>query len=403
MIAITHIAKQEIYGEIDLPLSKSICNRILIIEALIGNIQKLEIEFKSNDNRLLLNALTSDFKSFNFEDAGTPMRLFLAYACLRNKCVTIMGNLRLQERPIEPLVKALSELGAVIKYTQNEGYLPIQIEKGVNLDIENVAIDGSMSSQFVSALLLIAPYFTEGLTIELIGTKQSESYIDTTIGVMKNYNVLVSKINNKIFVSPQKYSLPHKSLLIKDWSAATFMYNIVAVAPKANMFLPNLFLAQLQADEYTALLYKNFGVETIQQSDGILIQKNYQCVKKITVDFTLIPDMFPAVVACCVVLHINANFTGVKNLILKESNRIEAMQENIAQIGAKLIIQNNDFLILNYPNQVSKTFHFKPYNDHRIAMACSIFAFQKDIKIDNEEVVAKSFADYWEIFRMLTQ
>ncbi len=402
MLTISHIFKQQIEDSIVLPLSKSICNRVLIIEALIDILHQSEFSFKSNDNVLLLNALSINKNEYNFEDAGTPMRLFLAYACLKNKQIIINGNARLRERPIAPLVNALKALGAIIIYTEKEGFLPLSIIKGVNINAETATIDGSLSSQFVSALLLIAPYFNNGLKINITGTKQSESYINTTIEVMKNYGAIIYKNENTINIEPKKYNTASKNLMVADWSSATFIYNIVAIAKNAQIFLPNLYLNNLQADEYTADLYLKFGVDTIQQDNGILLKKTANYVNEIKVDFTNCPDMFPSVVVCCAALKIKGKFTGIENLRLKESDRIKAMQENLKQIGT-FFEESKNKIDLYFKAVDTENYSFKSFNDHRIAMACSIFAFYKPISIDDEKVVSKSFADYWEIFKQLTQ
>jgi len=403
MLAIAQINKEEIYAEIELPLSKSIVNRKLIIEALNGKVKNKLFPFKSSDNNLLFKALYNSNEFIDFEDAGTPMRLFLAYCALINKKIVITGNQRLLQRPIAPLVEALNNLGAKIEYQGNNGFLPIKIINGVNLEFENVTIDGSLSSQFVSAILLIAPYFKNGLTIKVTGQKQSESYINTTIGVMQKYGIKILKTNYAILVKPQLYTLPNNDLEAIDWSAATFIYSIATMVKKADILIKNLLLNGLQGDEFTAELYKKFGIETLEQSNGIRIINNGKIAEEIIVDFTNTPDMFPAVVACCAALRIKGTFTGIQNLTLKESNRLEAMKHNLIQTGAILNMINDDKVDLSYNSKFLKTYHFKTYHDHRIAMACSIFAFQKDIIIDNEKVVAKSFENYWEVYKDLTQ
>ena len=200
MIQIIKIEKKKISGSIELPFSKSILNRWLIIHALadaklpeIGNMQ-------SHDVLLLAKAINQSSGTINFEDAGTPARLFLAYAAVKCQNITISSNIQLKRRPFAHLVESLSALGAEIIYLEKEGYLPVQILKTVNLNLENVSINGSLSSQFISGLLLISPYFSNGLNIQVTGAQQSEKYIDTTISVMQQYGAVIKKNETGFYI-----------------------------------------------------------------------------------------------------------------------------------------------------------------------------------------------------------
>ncbi len=402
MIQIIKIEKKKISGSIELPFSKSILNRWLIIHALadaklpeIGNMQ-------SHDVLLLAKAINQSSGTINFEDAGTPARLFLAYAAVKCQNITISSNIQLKRRPFAHLVEALSALGAEIIYLEKEGYLPVQILKTVNLNLENVSINGSLSSQFISGLLLISPYFSNGLNIQVTGAQQSEKYIDTTISVMQQYGAVIKKNETGFYISPKKYQIAATPAIEADWSAATFIYSLAAIAPFAQIFIPDLKLNSIQGDSFTASLYKQLGVQSIQKLDGVQLIKTGKQVTEIEIDFTNIPDMFPAVVAGCAALKIKGKFTGIKNLTLKESNRIIAMKENLWQTGALLELITENEAVLSYFENEAEIYTFKSYNDHRIVMACSIFAFYKTITIDDETVVAKSFPNYWDFFRDLT-
>lgn len=401
MLNIPVVEKDKLEGELTLPLSKSISHRYLIIKALSENgIIRIGDISNSNDTQLLIKAIDSTENLIDFEDAGTPMRFYLAYAAFKDLRVVITGNKGLKARPIAPLINALSQLGCRIKYLEQTDCLPICIEKGIDLDASEVRIDTEMSSQFLSALLLIAPCLNHGLKIISTGKITSSTYIDLTIDVMLNAGVEVLQNSNEFVVSKASYKKKAPIEIEADWSAAAFVL-AWALGRPTNIQINGLNLHSKQGDRISKSFFEKFGVQihAISNTNSVKIISNEPSIPGfIEFDFTHTPDMFPIVAATCAFLKVKSHFTGIKNLVIKESNRIEAMQNNLIQTGAFLKLLNENELLMSFDVTLSDTYTFKSYNDHRIAMACSIFAFDKSISIDNEMVVNKSFPNYWDLF-----
>ncbi len=403
MLSIPEIKVANIVGEVNLPASKSISNRYLVIQALTENNFIINNLSSSNDTLILQNAIKENVGVIDFQDAGTSMRFYLAFAALKNLKVVITGSERLKKRPIAPLITALRELGSNINYLEEEGCLPVEIVKGVDLSQGKVNIEGSSSSQFDSALLLIAPCFTDGLIITQSGDIVSEPYINLTIDAMEKSGAFIAINKNTYKVANGGYKVIENVSIEADWSAATFIYAWLVVRPGI-LTLPGLLLDSIQGDAVTAKVFEFFGVKTTStqgEKRGITISSKKNNPGLFEYDFTNTPDMFPAIVAVCAYLKIDAKFTGVKHLILKESNRILAMKENLLQTGVVINLISDNALLFNFLDKAENSYNFKSYNDHRIAMACSIFAFQKNITFDDETVVKKSFPTYWETFRIM--
>ncbi len=401
MLELPFIEKKTLSARVNLPASKSISHRYLIIQALaFHNAITLHNISDSNDTRLLQKALMCLGGEVNFEDAGTPMRFFLAYAAMKDLRVVINGNESLKVRPIAPLVEALRQLGCRINYLEKEGCLPLFIEKGIDLNCESVTIESEMSSQFLSALLLIGPCFQNGLTIVSNGALNSQPYIDLTLDAMFKCGVAV-KVEANQYNVPNAFYKASSSLIIEaDWSAAAFVL-AWAIARRSEIEIPDLSTDSKQGDKVSKLFYESLGVKIYanKNTNSVrVLSGELHLPKHLQFDFTQTPDMFPVIAATCAYLNISANFYGVKNLVLKESNRIEAMRENLAQVGATLHAINDNELLLNFVVPSIHSYAFKSYNDHRIAMACSIFAFDKNSTIDDALVVQKSFPNYWNLF-----
>jgi 3-phosphoshikimate 1-carboxyvinyltransferase len=402
MLEIRQITNKELKGEVILPVSKSISNRFLIMQALTGGRTYRVGVSASNDERLLQNALEVRQGVVNFEDAGTPMRLYLAYASFLGLDILIDGSERLRSRPVKPLINALEQLGAQFEFPGKADQLPVKIKKGVDKAISDVELEVDLSSQFLSALLLIGPYFDRGLLIKTKGKLVSGPYVEMTIDGMRKSGVRVYGENGNYKIEPGTYRFGEPLVVEKDWSAATFIYALASVADEAEIFIPGLFLDSVQGDRAAAAIFKTMGVVSTQKPDGITIHKAAFERKLLKLDFSVIPDMFPAICAVCAALNIPAKFSGVKNLVLKESDRIEAMRVNLEQTGTEIIMNEEDAIELLHNGKGISSYMFRSFNDHRIAMACSIFALQKDICIDDETVVKKSFPEYWNVFGKLT-
>lgn len=398
MLQLPKISNIPFSAEIHLPVSKSIVNRLMLIQMLSGISPNPDFIDDSNDIKRLYLALNNSENIIDFEDAGTPLRFFLAFAALKYIQSVITGSKRLQERPIKDLLLALEHLGARFKWFEKPYSLPLQLVQKIYLSNSEVTIDGSQSSQFVSALLLIAPMFENGLKIKVIGESTSVSYINLTKYCMGISGINVQELNGVLSVSKGNYTMPNKSPE-SDWSAACFVYAWLALRPGSTVFLPNLYLNSAQGDSLAADIFKNFGVHSSQLANGIHLSSQHSDLSEFSIDLNDIPDMFPILFVLCCAKKIKANFSGLKNLQLKESDRIKSMRENMQQTGAVVEILDEDSLQLSFQELSNDSYFFKSFNDHRIAMACSIFAFEKPITIDDESVVQKSFPDYWNVFQ----
>lgn len=387
-------------GRITLPASKSISNRYLMICALSNHQMPLMGLSDSSDTRVLESALYHPGTTIDFKDAGTPLRFYLAYAALIGCDFTIDGNERLRQRPIGDLIHALKSLGAGFEFFEKDNQLPLKVVNKVDLNSDKVTIDGSLSSQFVSAMLLIAPYFKNGLSINIAGEQVSKPYVEMTLDMMKHAGIKVLEMPDKYHVSNGKYSLPEYFEAEADWSAAAFVYTFAALLPSTELFLKGLNISSSQGDSKISKIFELFGVQSIQDLGGIRIKSSILTKPEmLKLDFTSIPDAFPAICALCAATRTEAEFTGIKNLALKESNRVEAMKNNLAQTACQIEHLNEDTVKLTFSERTLKKYSFDSYGDHRIAMACSIFATLTDIEIINEEVVSKSFPDYWEVLK----
>ncbi|MDP2175880.1 MAG: hypothetical protein Q8K70_08225 [Bacteroidota bacterium] len=394
-ISETLIFEHEVY----LPSSKSLANRWLMIKALSEHPFEIIHLSESNDTKVLNNAIHNP-KQINLEDAGTPYRFFTTYAALKGISTPLLCSSGLKKRPIHPLVEALTQLGAEIKYLEQANYPPIQIIKSVNLDIQNVDIDGSMSSQFISALMLIAPFFNKGLNIHLKGKPSSLPYIRLTLDIMQKAGIAYSESERNIHIPSGKYRVNEFITIESDWSAAGFIYGMMAVHQKGSIKLKNISKNSLQGDVATVRFFEQLGIQSHTSGEDIVLSYIPDFQQE-AVEFNLIdyPDMFPVLATVCIANHIDVHFSGVENLTIKESNRIAAMKQNTQTMGAVFKQTSSDSLHIDCSNILfPEHCFFNVFDDHRIAMACSLFAFKTSISIDDEMVVKKSFPDFWEVF-----
>lgn len=401
--AVLHIKKIEspvLKGNIILPISKSIANRMLMICALSGSGANEPIASESHDINLLRTALFSDKEQINLEDAGTPLRFFLAYAALKRPGVAIDGNTRLRERPIMPLLEVLGQMGAEFEYLKKPGCLPLRIAKTIDTGYTSVEIDAGLSSQFLSASLLIAPYIENGLEIHA-PRLTSAPYVSMTIDLMRKAGVKVDVHGEKYMVSPGGYKPQAIAYSEFDWSSAAHIYALASAAPQVDILLQGLGRDSVQGDKAVAEIFKHLGVITSEEEHGLRLTKGQVSTEELEVDFTDTPDLFPAVTAACAFHGVEVHFKGTRNLALKESDRVGAMKSNLAQMGCAVETISENEVRLSY-HGAATDYSFKSFNDHRIAMACSIFAFRMDISIDDEAVVRKSFPAFWDVFFVLT-
>lgn len=383
---------------ISLPSSKSISNRALTINALSYSPYPLRNLSDSDDTKVLQAALYSNNSKFDIGHAGTAMRFLTAFLAKIVGSWEVTGSERMQQRPISILVDALHELGAKIEYIKNEGFPPLRIT-GSHLSGKTIELDGSISSQYISALLLIAPTLENGLTLKLAGEITSRSYIELTLGLMARFGIQYQWEGNTITVPEQNY-FPLDFTVESDWSGASYWYEILALCDSGEIFLENLELESLQGDAGIADWFNPFGIVSTQQNGGVLLSKTENhAPEKLTRDFIENPDVAQTMACLCVAKNIPFHFSGLKTLKIKETNRIAALQNELAKFGAEITEPSEGELawngIINPKNCTEKPF-IETYHDHRMALAFAPMALAgKPVFIDDPMVITKSYPDFW--------
>ena len=398
--------------------SKSETNRLLLLQALYPNIS-LENVSNSDDSEVMESIIHNSQlptvtlsavevpQLFNVHHAGTAMRFLTAYFAIQEgKEVILTGSSRMKERPIKILVEALQQLGAEIYYEENEGFPPIKI-KGKKLTNNKVSLPANVSSQYISALLLIAPKLENGLELTLEGEITSIPYINMTLALLKEIGVETSFIENKITVKPL-LTINSKLLTIEsDWSSASYWYSIVALSEIGTQItLSSYKQNSLQGDSALVEIYNNFGVETIFNNDNsITISKtsnlkldSSECeLAKQTLNFKLnnCPDIAQTIAVTCFGLGIGCHLTGLHTLKIKETDRLEALKNELTKLGANVSV-TNDSLTLEPSEKINENISIKTYQDHRMAMAFAPLALKVPIIIEEAEVVSKSYPTFWD-------
>ncbi len=390
--------QKAITGSIILPASKSISNRVLIINALSYNPYPAVNLSDSDDTQVLSKALLSNDHNFNIGHAGTAMRFLTAFLSKIAGIWEITGSERMKQRPIAVLVDALIQLGALIEYKEKKGFPPLKIF-GSHLKGKTLELEGGISSQYISALLMIAPSIENGLTLKLMGDITSRSYIQLTLKLMEHFGIRNKWEGNLITVPEQSY-IPRGFTIESDWSAASYWYQMMALADKGNLFLKNLQLNSLQGDAEIAEWFKLFGVHSEQKNEGVLLSK-YRVLQpqELVLNFIENPDIAQTMACLCVAKKIPFHFSGLKTLKIKETDRIAALQNELAKFGATIMEPTEGELYWD-GNINNSTFQeipqIKTYHDHRMAMAFAPMALSGYIlEIDDPMVVTKSYPDFW--------
>ena len=402
-------------GSLQLPSSKSISNRLLIIRALSSRDFSIDRLSDADDTLLLQDLLSrihghqnpSLMTEINTANAGTVMRFLSAYLSMVPGKWILSGSERMKERPIGILVDGLKSLGAKIDYLSELGFPPVMIH-GTSLKGREIIVDAGISSQFVSALLLIGPRIPGGLTLHLSGTAVSFPYVDMTIRLMKYFGVNVMMERSRIIVPEAEY-IPRDYTVESDWSAAAFLYEAAALAGEADLFLEGLRKDSLQGDAVIAEIFKLFNVVTEYTETGVRITKTKEPVRKDTLRFNFFdhPDIAPAVMTTCAVLGLHGSFSGLKNLQLKESERITALKTEYEKLGIHVETFNTGKTISSVEIPAA-ILHIPPglqinsYGDHRMAMTFAPVAIRAgNISIENPEVVTKSYPGFWNDLRSI--
>lgn len=385
-LLLSHTTKV-VRGIISLPSSKSISNRALIMRAISGKTITIENLSTAKDTQILAELLANSNRTiFDVGHAGTAMRFLTAYLATKEGEFVLTGSNRMQQRPIKILVDALRNLGAEISYLKNEGYPPLKI-KGKSLLGGEISIDGSVSSQYISALMMIAPSMKNGLKINFEGSITSKPYMDMTAEMMKVFG--------------------EGFIVEADWSAASYWYSMVALAKDAEITLLGLKKDSLQGDAVVAKIYEKFGVKTEYLENGIRLTKIAPAIihhLPLLVDFTNCPDLAQTVAVTCVALSCAAKLTGLSTLRIKETDRIAALQNELSKLGYTVEVEGNDVVVLCRDGKSQNSYNWNKisidtYDDHRMAMAFAPLALLYPITIENPDVVIKSYPNFWEDLR----
>lgn len=386
--------------DINLPSSKSISNRALIIQGLCKTPCKLTNLSTCDDTVVMKSALEHpEATTVNIGAAGTAMRFLTAYfARCEGREVLLTGSKRMLQRPIRVLVDALRTLGADIQYAGAEGFPPLRI-RGKQLHGGFLEIDGSISSQYISALLLIAPTLKNEVTFQLSGTVTSEPYIRMTLGILAEFGIKTEWNGNRITIKEQEYT-PTEYQIESDWSAASYWYEIMTLTEHTPIRLLGLSFQSWQGDADGAEYFNRLGVITTYKKDGVTLHRNDFYDKKIAWDLSGQPDLAQTLVTTCCALGVRFDFTGLSTLRIKETDRIAALQKELAKLGFVIFIENDDRIVWNGTRCQPEEFPvIETYNDHRMAMAfapLSIIRPDLTLAINHPEVVSKSYPDFWE-------
>ncbi|MGK0386495.1 MAG: 3-phosphoshikimate 1-carboxyvinyltransferase [Patiriisocius sp.] len=378
--------------------SKSESNRLLILQALYPNIE-IENLSVSDDTIVLQKALSSKEKLLDIHHAGTAMRFLTAYlAVTTQKDVILTGSERMQERPIGILVTALRNLGATITYTNKEEYPPLQIAPSILRS--DVTIPANVSSQYISALLLIGPYLKGGLTLRLSGKITSRPYIEMTLALLESIGVSCSFTNQTIVVSPFDSTQKTKVIVEADWSSASYFYSFVALSKSLSVRLASFKTHSLQGDAALISLYEDLGVNTKRvDAHTMVLSKNDRKLPSVfKANLTQTPDIAQTIAVTCFGLGISCHLTGLHTLKIKETDRLSALQTELTKLGAVVYVTEDSIVIESHTThleEMSKQVRIATYQDHRMAMAFAPLTSLFSLTIEDPMVVTKSYPDFY--------
>ena len=394
-LQLTTNKNHKITSEVIISGSKSESNRLLIIQQLFANITINNLS-DSDDTHHLQEALSSSNQIADIGHAGTAMRFLTAFFATQEGEIKILqGSERMHNRPIEILVNALRDLGATIEYVDKEGYPPIKIT-GNKIVKDKVAIDGNVSSQYISALMLIAPSLKNGLEIELKGKITSVPYINMTLKLLHQIGVVAKFDENIISIQAKEVSSEQNIVVESDWSSASYFYSLIALSEiGATVKLSAYKKDSLQGDSCLAKIYKHFGVTTTFQENSIVLTKEEKHNSAVLIeDLKNAPDIAQTIAVTCFGLGVACDLSGLHTLKIKETDRLEALKEELTKLGATINV-TNESLHLKASEEINENVKIATYNDHRMAMAFAPLALKTPIIILEAEVVTKSYRNFW--------
>ncbi|MGC6432234.1 MAG: 3-phosphoshikimate 1-carboxyvinyltransferase [Jejuia sp.] len=376
--------------------SKSESNRLLLLQALFSEIELKNVS-NSDDSNLMTKALASEDEVIDIHHAGTAMRFLTAFFASKAGRDTILtGSKRMKERPIKILVDALRELGADISYMENDGFPPIKI-KGKQLLKNKVSLKANVSSQYISALLLIASKLNNGIELTLEGEITSVPYINMTLSLLNEIGVSTSFEGNIIKVFPLSQNIQSKTLTVEsDWSSASYYFSIAAISEVGTeITLSSYKEHSLQGDSCLVDIYAHFGVSSTFKDNTITLRKETSELKPLVLDLKNAPDIAQTIAVTCFALGIPCDLSGLHTLKIKETDRLVALKTEIEKLGGEVDITDKS-LHLKASNSINEMVSIATYNDHRMAMAFAPIALKKDLIIEDAGVVSKSYPTFWE-------
>lgn len=379
--------------------SKSETNRLLILQALYPTLQ-IENESDADDSKVMKAALfpRTETSEIDIHHAGTAMRFLTSYfASKPGSDVVLTGSARMKDRPIQILVDALRQLDAAITYLDKEGFPPLHIS-GKKISKKIVKIKADVSSQYISSLMLIAPSLPNGLEIRLEGEVTSEPYILMTLQILNTLGIEAKFEANSIKISPALQLTKNTFTIESDWSSASYFYSIIALAPiGSRISLRHFNKDSLQGDAILAEIYKDFGVRTTFQNTEIILEKTVNCqLSTINYQLNNTPDIAQTLIVTCLGLGITCTLTGLHTLKIKETDRLQALKNELEKFGAKVAITDDSIELKNKVVFTDSVIEIETYQDHRMAMAFAPLAFRQKLRIKNAEVVSKSYPCFWE-------
>jgi 3-phosphoshikimate 1-carboxyvinyltransferase len=400
-------------GTVQLTGSKSECNRALVIEALSNGKVKVENISDAADTVTLMEVLslksgvqsqksnidsglaTQDLRVVNIGPAGTAMRFLTAYFTLQDDEVILTGSERMKQRPIGVLVDALRQLGAHIEYVEKEGFPPLKLKGSFEQLTSKISIKGNISSQYITALLLIAARLPLGLELHIEGDLTSRPYVQMTLAMLEQAKIRHTWEGNVITISHQEFAttiLPVEP----DWSAASYWYSIAALADEAELFLPGLTQYSLQGDSVITEIMANFGITSQFKDGGVYLQKEVKPILRKIFDMKECPDLAQTVIVVCAALGHEATFTGLETLKIKETDRVKALQNELGKMGVKLIEKGQVYKLDCSEKFIPERIFINTYEDHRMAMAFAPLALLiPEVEIEDATVVEKSYPAFW--------
>lgn len=391
-------------GQIFIGGSKSESNRLLILNQLFN--QKIEIKnlSDSEDTEWLQKALENQNSEIDIHHAGTAMRFLTAYFAIQEGKETILtGSERMKQRPIGVLVDALNSLSAEISYLEKEGFPPLLI-KGKRIEKDFVELNAGISSQFITALMLIAPKLKNGLTIQLNGKITSLPYLLMTVQLLEKVGIKVERNENWLKIYPKKEIENQKIIVESDWSSASYFYSLAALSENPEIKINSFFQNSLQGDAELIQIYQNhFGVNSQFIGNQITLTKDSKFkIQNLELNLNKTPDIAQTIAVTCAGLNVKCKLTGLETLSIKETDRLTALKMELRKLGAIVAITSDSFEIIDF-EKIKSTPKIKTYNDHRMAMSFAPMCLLTDLEIENPEVVGKSYPEFWEDFQAVTQ